>query len=118
MSQVRRHVEFRRLHNFRDLGGYCTQDGRTVRWGRLYRSDSLAKLQPGANPDRKLTWPGYGRAPAQIMRLFLTDITAAHGSMHEYAINHLEIDETLVSQLGTRLLLTDGIDAQPPTAAG
>lgn len=258
MARVKRHVEFQRLHNFRDLGGYRTQDGRTVRWGRLYRSDSLAKLQPGADwdrfaaldvrtvidlrypweiaakgrvphdeaiayvnlsiehrpydqaqidpgvdpwrfladryaevafdgatelrqaleviasadapqvfhcasgkdrtgllaglvlsllgvaeddivadfaltelatagliadwqaahPDRKMTWPGYGRAPAQVMRLFLADITAAYGSMHEYAINHLEVEETLVSQLRTRLLLTDGIDAQPPSAAG
>lgn len=30
--------------NFRDLGGYETVDGRTVRWGRLYRSDDLASL--------------------------------------------------------------------------
>jgi protein-tyrosine phosphatase len=41
---VTRHVEFDRLHNFRDLGGYVGAGGRTVRWGRLYRSDSLAKL--------------------------------------------------------------------------
>ncbi|MFF3767642.1 GNAT family N-acetyltransferase [Streptomyces sp. NPDC001922] len=34
-----------RLHNFRDLGGYSTDDGRTVRWGRMFRSDSLGKLQ-------------------------------------------------------------------------
>jgi protein-tyrosine phosphatase len=30
--------------NFRDLGGYQTADGRTVRWGVLYRSDSLHRL--------------------------------------------------------------------------
>ncbi len=30
--------------NFRDLGGYRTVDGRAVRWGRLYRSGSLAEL--------------------------------------------------------------------------
>lgn len=30
--------------NFRDLGGYPTGDGRTVRWGRVYRSDSLHHL--------------------------------------------------------------------------
>lgn len=49
-----RHVEFQRLHNFRDVGGYRTGDGRTVRWGRLYRADSLAKLQD-ADWDRFLT---------------------------------------------------------------
>ena len=30
--------------NFRDLGGYPTQDGRRVRWRRLYRSGVLAYL--------------------------------------------------------------------------
>jgi protein-tyrosine phosphatase len=30
--------------NFRDLGGYETGDGRKVKWGRIFRSDSLARL--------------------------------------------------------------------------
>ncbi len=30
--------------NFRDLGGYRTQDGRRVRWGKLYRSGSMSGL--------------------------------------------------------------------------
>jgi len=30
--------------NFRDLGGYPTDDGRSVRWGRFYRSDDLHEL--------------------------------------------------------------------------
>lgn len=30
--------------NFRDLGGYRTAGGRAVRWGRVYRSGSLADL--------------------------------------------------------------------------
>ena len=30
--------------NSRDLGGYTTADGRTVKWGVLFRSDSLAEL--------------------------------------------------------------------------
>ncbi|CAL9335640.1 tyrosine-protein phosphatase [Streptomyces sp. enrichment culture] len=40
-----RHLVFQRLHNFRDLGGYAAGDGLAVRWGRLYRSDSLGKLR-------------------------------------------------------------------------
>lgn len=31
-------------HNFRDYGGYGASDGRTVRWGMLYRSDELSEL--------------------------------------------------------------------------
>jgi len=42
---VDRHIRFEALHNFRDLGGYATPDGRhRVRPGRLYRTDSLGKL--------------------------------------------------------------------------
>jgi protein-tyrosine phosphatase len=44
---VRRHIAFASLYNFRDVGGYRTADGRTVRWGQLYRSDSLGKLDGG-----------------------------------------------------------------------
>lgn len=32
--------------NFRDIGGYPAQDGRRVRWGRVYRSGYLAELTP------------------------------------------------------------------------
>lgn len=32
--------------NFRDFGGYQTADGRRVRWGRLFRSGTLAALTP------------------------------------------------------------------------
>ncbi|MFI6925087.1 tyrosine-protein phosphatase [Nonomuraea spiralis] len=39
-----RHIEFANLCNFRDVGGYAAQDGRTVRWQRLYRADSLGWL--------------------------------------------------------------------------
>ncbi|MGC1210041.1 MAG: tyrosine-protein phosphatase [Micromonospora sp.] len=35
---------FPALFNFRDAGGYTGHDGRTVRRGRLYRSDSLHRI--------------------------------------------------------------------------
>jgi protein-tyrosine phosphatase len=237
-------MDFERLHNFRDLGGYRTSDGRTVRWGRLYRSDSLAKLRgddwdrflalgirtvidlrypweieatgrlpeaeglaylnlsvehrpydqaeidPGLDPwryladryaevaldgaeelhqaleaiasgnapqvfhcasgkdrtgllaglvlsllgvddddiaadfaltelatdrliadwkathrDRNLNWPGYGRAPEEIMRLFMADLTAAYGSVHGYAVEQLGVDDPLIERLRTQLLV-------------
>jgi protein-tyrosine phosphatase len=39
-----RHVSFEACFNFRDLGGYETVDGRRVRWGAVFRSDSLHRL--------------------------------------------------------------------------
>jgi protein-tyrosine phosphatase len=42
---VERGVEFTNVFNFRDMGGYPTEDGRTLRWGRLYRSDDLSRLR-------------------------------------------------------------------------
>ncbi|NUW38418.1 tyrosine-protein phosphatase [Nonomuraea sp. SMC257] len=239
-----RHIAFERLHNFRDLGGYRTRDGRSTRWGRLYRSDSLSKLRDtdwdrfvtlgvrtvidlrypweiaakgrvphldglayhnlsiehrpydqaalapdidtaryladryaevahdgakelrraleviasdagapvvfhcasgkdrtgllaalvltlagvdeeavvadfaltdlaaerlvadwrAAHPDRTLLWPGYGRAPADIMRFFLADLVAAHGSVERYVAEHLGVDGEVVEALRERLL--------------
>lgn len=40
----RRHVVLEGAANFRDLGGYETEDGQTVKWGLFYRSDALADL--------------------------------------------------------------------------
>ena len=39
-----RKLPFTGAHNFRDLGGYKTEDGRTLKWGKLYRSDDLHLL--------------------------------------------------------------------------
>ncbi|WP_283136620.1 tyrosine-protein phosphatase [Rhizohabitans arisaemae] len=239
-----RHIVFSRLHNFRDLGGYHTHDGRSVRWGWLYRSDSLGKLhgedwerflalgvgtvidlrypweieRAGRVPEsdgldyhnlsvehrpyrqealgadvelgrflagkyaevaadgvaelrraleviasagdapvvfhcasgkdrtgllaalilsllgvseddvvadfaltelateglvadwlaengRLPRWPGFGRAPAEIMRLFLVGLAAEHGSVHGYARDRLGVDEELINTLKKRLLI-------------
>ncbi|MFF9274871.1 GNAT family N-acetyltransferase [Streptomyces griseosporeus] len=93
-----RHIPFDRLHNFRDLGGYRTPDGRLrVRPGRLYRSDSLGKLTPGTPDwdrflalgvgtvlDLRYPWEidGRGRIPA-------------HGSFayHNLSIEHRPYDQ-------------------------
>ena len=40
----RRHVPLDGAANFRDLGGYESEDGRSVKWGRLYRADALGDL--------------------------------------------------------------------------
>ncbi|MFI5931392.1 tyrosine-protein phosphatase [Actinoplanes sp. NPDC051494] len=40
-----RTLTFATTYNFRDVGGYHGIDGRTVRWRRLFRSDSLHRLK-------------------------------------------------------------------------
>jgi len=39
-----RHLPMEGGHNFRDLGGYITKDGRSVKWGKIFRSDELSTL--------------------------------------------------------------------------
>ncbi|MBB3110716.1 protein-tyrosine phosphatase [Paenibacillus phyllosphaerae] len=39
-----RKLPLKGVTNFRDLGGYATTDGRSVKWGKLFRSDELAGL--------------------------------------------------------------------------
>ncbi|WP_309645565.1 tyrosine-protein phosphatase [Phenylobacterium sp.] len=47
--------------NFRDLGGYPAAGGKTVRWGRIYRTGAMPKLEAG---DR-----------TQVKRLGITSLT-------------------------------------------
>ena len=44
VNDPRRLIALDGVHNFRDMGGYPTVDGRTTRWGRLYRADGLFRL--------------------------------------------------------------------------
>ncbi len=44
MDRTTRHVDFEACFNFRDLGGYPTVDERHLRWGTVYRSDTLHRL--------------------------------------------------------------------------
>lgn len=39
-----RHLNLAGASNFRDLGGYRTRDGRTLRWRQIFRSNHLADL--------------------------------------------------------------------------
>ena len=39
-----RHVHLEGQSNFRDIGGYQTSDGKTVKWGKVFRSGELPKL--------------------------------------------------------------------------
>ena len=44
ITVAERRVPLEGAPNFRDLGGYETEDGRHVRWGQVYRSGALAEL--------------------------------------------------------------------------
>ena len=39
-----RHIDLEGQPNFRDLGGYQTTDGRTVKWRQVFRSGELPRL--------------------------------------------------------------------------
>ncbi len=43
-TEPRRLIALEAIHNFRDLGGYPTIDGRVTRWNTLYRADGLNRL--------------------------------------------------------------------------
>jgi protein-tyrosine phosphatase len=58
------------------------------------------------HPGRELRWPGYGRAPAELIRMVLAELTARHGSVHRYAAERLELDDSVVTALRTRLLMS------------
>ena len=46
MPWAARLLPLKGARNFRDLGGYRAADGRSVRWGKLYRSGSMSELTP------------------------------------------------------------------------
>lgn len=45
-SDPERLVVLEAVHNFRDLGGYATADGRATVWRKLFRADGLYRLTP------------------------------------------------------------------------
>ncbi|MEV4617225.1 tyrosine-protein phosphatase [Asanoa sp. NPDC049573] len=55
-----------------------------------------------ANP--RITWPAYGHAPAEAMRLTLKELAATHGSVHDYARDRLGVDDALLVALRATLL--------------
>jgi len=44
VDDPQRVIALEAVHNFRDLGGYPTDDGRMIGWGRLFRADGLYRL--------------------------------------------------------------------------
>lgn len=46
-DQRDRTVRLSGTYNFRDIGGYPTSDGRSIRWGQVFRSDAVHRLTVG-----------------------------------------------------------------------
>jgi len=40
-----RHIYFKKVLNFRDIGGLKTTEGKIIKWGRIFRSDNLSQLR-------------------------------------------------------------------------
>ncbi|MBY8866331.1 GNAT family N-acetyltransferase [Streptomyces sennicomposti] len=57
------------------------------------------------NGGRTPAWPGYGRAPGSVMRLFLAALQRRYGSVEAYVADALELDAAaLAATLRARLL--------------
>jgi protein-tyrosine phosphatase len=113
MHHEQRLIALEGSSNFRDIGGYATDTGRSVRWGTVYRSGALLRLTPAdwewmkarriaaicdlrSEDERELgptQWPGEG-APRQVGASYATeallggprareDHTAGVGEMEE-----------------------------------
>jgi protein-tyrosine phosphatase len=47
---MQRVLELEGSYNFRDLGGYRTRDGRTVKWRQLFRSGNMSGIAEASHP--------------------------------------------------------------------
>jgi protein-tyrosine phosphatase len=89
-----RHLKLSGASNFRDLGGYPTSDGRTVRWRQIFRSNHLGHLtDDDASVLREL-----GVRSAYDFR-GTEERAAALGGMPEITVHSLPVEPTVVAAL-------------------
>jgi protein-tyrosine phosphatase len=96
-----RHLNLAGASNFRDLGGYPTKDGRTVRWRQIFRSNHLGHL---TDSDLELLRP-LGLKNAFDFRGSEERLAASCG-IREIAVYSLPIEPTVVAALRARLAST------------
>nr|BFE68375.1 hypothetical protein GCM10020092_016760 [Actinoplanes digitatis] len=103
-----RTLTFSSSYNFRDIGGYAGLDGRTVRWRRIFRADSLHRLRG----DDLETFSELGvRTVIDLRRVFEVE---AHGRVpeaeglayHNLVIEHVDW-ETVAPSLPHERWLAD-----------
>jgi protein-tyrosine phosphatase len=93
-----RHLNLEGASNFRDIGGYRTNDGRVVRWRRIFRSNHLGHLTPA---DIAIV-RAVGLKAAFDFRGHEERRAAACG-LEEVAVHSLPIEPTVVATLRARL---------------
>jgi protein-tyrosine phosphatase len=99
-----RHLSLSGASNFRDLGGYPTSDGRSVRWRQIFRSNHLGHL----TDDDVAVVRGLGVRRAFDFR-GREERTAALCRVAEIDVHSLPVEPTVVAALraiaaaGTRL---------------
>jgi len=89
-----RHLNLAGASNFRDLGGYPTQDGRVVRWRKLFRSNHLGHL----TDDDIAVVRGLGVRSAFDFR-GLEERAAALCGMTDITVHSLPVEPTVVAAL-------------------
>jgi protein-tyrosine phosphatase len=93
-----RHLDLEGASNFRDLGGYPTSDGRSVRWRQIFRSNHLGHLT-AADIDVVRT---LGVRSAFDFR-GVEERAIAVCSVEEITVHSLPIEPTVVATLRARL---------------
>lgn len=94
-----RHVPFANAFNFRDLGGYPVDGGRTTKWGRVFRADGLHRL---AGDDLDLV-DGIGIRTVIDLRTSneIADRGAFPVEQYPVAYHHLSIIDATWAETGT-----------------
>jgi protein-tyrosine phosphatase len=89
-----RHLNLSGASNFRDLGGYATVDGRTVRWRQIFRSNHLGHL----TDDDAVILRELGLRSAFDFR-GTEERAAALCAMPEISVHSLPVEPTVVAAL-------------------
>ena len=93
-----RHFNLTGASNFRDLGGYPSKDGRTVRWRRIFRSNHLGHLTEADIAVLR----GLGLKSAFDFR-GAEERSAAQCAISEITVHSLPVEPTVVAALRARL---------------
>lgn len=86
-SHPDRILRFEGAFNFRDLGGYLTRDGRTVKWRTLFRADAVHRL-----PDAELDQLAEIGLRTVIDLRTSNEVDEGHLHDPDRGINHVHLD--------------------------